>query len=488
MKSQIKSIQLLYSRPFFNKYFFHSKMKPLLWGLILIIAVPFILKPTISDFLINASLKEKILIVILESLIFGILKSMNELKQQMYGDPLLKLSFLAAVRPRAIILGQMLAKTPFYLWGAFIITIPLTFGYSFPEVIYTGFLLFVISFILQNLVDVFSRFMMILVMKYMPGITKFFYVFSIIGNLLGIGLLIWALLSFESLNKEQWDVIANWTQSFSLIFLTLFLITLLFLRKLEVNYFEGWLKLSENQKTLVTHTTNKLPIIVLSPTTTIMFKDIKVIWGNVVTKIRWGQWIVLLMVSLVCLKKEFLPFYKEIGKYHYAIGLSFLITLFVFGEVVSSLYQQEGKNRSLYAITGVSPFSALLGKVGVGLIYILLPVFIGILIFDLILRIGYSGSHYFLIFILSLSSVFVQLGISSLEKPVIKTSKEGDQSSAAMMEQVPTSLLSVISLLVSFILFLVGWFFMFMDYDLFIYYLIVPSVFFSIWSGKLHRV
>lgn len=364
MSTQIKAICFLSIRPFLNRSLFHNPLKPLIWGMLIIISLPFIFQNDIDNILENATTLDKIAFLITESIILGMLKSFNDLPKEMYSRKLITSLFISGVSPYQIIIGQWLSRFLMYAVFAFIIAIPFTHGYSIGTRILYGFLFFVISFSIEVLVNLIGRYIIVILMYYAPRVIRLMVVFATIVNFAVVIAIVYSLFHLDSITVDVWTYITKLALYCSVLMGVITVLSLLFTKKIGDFYYEGWLKFSaakeKNRKA-----TNERTVLfqVNDSRSAIIMKDFVVLWNQTMTKARLVIWLVGSVVVGVLAKIGILNSVL-IGKNlnHYIMAFSIIFVILMLGELITYLYQQEGMSYNIYAITETRGFDIYIAK------------------------------------------------------------------------------------------------------------------------------
>ncbi|GEM_PF-3243887 len=479
----IKSIYFFYSKPFFNKYYTHNRGKALIWALLVGLALPIAFTSQFGNLFSHATLATKIWVIVVESLLLSALRVMNEGMEQMYADRKLVLFHSAGIPSSQIIFGQWLSRFWFYVWSSVVIMIPLTAGLPWQDKLTSGVLLFGASLLVEVVFDLFSRYLLILCMYYIPQVTKYFFGFSTLGFLAVFGLLVWAVLGMDTISAEAWrrfEQLATYTGA---AVFAVFAVLLLMNRHMNRLYYQSWLKFTENERSSATQNSSRLSELIRGPKDAILVKDLMLLQKNLMTKIRAGLWLAGIIAAVVLVKFNVLDAYVTTEIQPFAIFAFALVwTMLIFGEIISTLYQQEGQNYVLYyaaAIKGREVFSA---KLNLAIMLAVIPSAVGYAAAALMLQIegGILLLHLSWIIYVSCIAVIVQLGIAALDRKSRqgKNLSETSKDQSVVMEQMPRSLLPILSnlagLVVAAFSLLLLWFDV--HYALILLLLLLPAV------------
>lgn len=445
----LKAIYFFYSKPFFNKYYTHSRVKLLIWAVVIGLAFPFIFSSQFGNIFHHATLTTKIMVVIVECMLLSALRTMNEGLGQMYGDRNLIIFHSAGIAASNIILGQWLARIWSYIWSSIVITIPLTAGLPVSDKVTNGIVLFVVSLAVEMGFDLLYRYLLIVAMRYFPSLTKYFFGLSTLGFIGVFALLIYAITSLEIISAEAWQRFVQITTYVSLVCLALLLLLLYLQRKLNNMYSHSWLHFIENERTAAVKD-SKISEFIRSAKEAILVKDLILTNKNIIMKVRIGMWVAGMIAGVALTKFHVLDSFvneSQTPTYLFAFVLGF--TLLIFGEVISTLYQQEGQNYILYyaaAIPGKVIFSA---KLNLAILLLVVPAVAGYIIAALLLQI--TGSRLLMdalwMVFFSSAAAIVQLGIAALDKKSRhgRNLSETNKDQNAIMEQVPRSPIPILS-------------------------------------------
>ncbi len=421
----------------------------LVWFILLGLAVPIYFSEKFGAIFLEANLSKKVMFIVAESLLVGLLRGLNDLPSQMYLQKNLMFFHSSGISNLQIIIGQWLSRAPLYVWAAVILTIPLTSGLSIPDKIMTGLLLFIIGFVAEMTVDLVSRYLMILTMYYMPSIVKAFVGIATFGFLALFGFIIWVLTSLDAVSADFWNQFERTMFVIAGISGVGIIILLLLTKKMGELYYESWLQSVENEK-VVLDKDSGISHLISHPRNAVMIKDWILILKNSVTKARIAIWIIGMGVAAVLVNMKVLDsFLTEQNKPFYVFGFVIVFTFLAFGEIVSSLYQQEKQNYLLYFVTGTKGQHIFMAKCLTSLLLVFIPVMIGYPVLGLLLRIDITTITTTLIWcaFASLGAILLQLGIATLDRKggqgIMIIGKEED--SDGMLEQVPQTAIPILS-------------------------------------------
>lgn len=446
----IKSIYFFYSKPFFNKYYTHNRGKALIWMLLVGLAVPIAFSSQFGNLLSHATLATKIWVIVVESLLLSALRVMNEGLEQMYADRKLVIFHAAGIPSSRIIVGQWLSRFWFYVWSSVVIMIPLTAGLPWQEKLISGLVLFGASLLVEIVFDLLCRYLLIICMYFIPQVTKYFFGFSTLGFLAVFGLLVWAILGMDTISAEAWQRFEQVATYAGAVGFAVFAVLLLMNRQMNRLYYRSWLHFTENERSSAAQTSSRLSELIRGPKDAILVKDLMLLQKNLMTKIRAVLWLAGVIAVVALMKFNVLEAYIAAEYQPFSIFAFVLVwTMLIFGEIISTLYQQEGQNYVLYyaaAVPGSAVFSA---KLNLAFLLAVLPSAAGYAVAALTLQVEGKVllAHLSWTAYVSCIAVIIQLGIAALDKKSRqgKNLSEAPKEQSVVMEQMPRSPLPILS-------------------------------------------
>ncbi|PEF73172.1 hypothetical protein CON94_22760 [Bacillus pseudomycoides] len=464
MSTQVKAICFLSIRPFLNRSLFHNPLKPLIWGMLIIISLPFVFQNDIDNILENATTLDKIAFLITESIILGMLKSFNDLPKEMYSRKLITSLFISGVSPYQIIIGQWLSRSLMYAAFAFIISIPFTHGYSIGTRILYGFLFFIISFSIEMLVNLIGRYIIVILMYYAPRVVRLMVVFATIINFAVVIAIVYGLFHLGSITVEVWAYINKLALYCSVLMGIITVLSLLFTKKIGDFYYEGWLKFStakEKNREVINERT--VLFQVKDSRSAIIMKDFVILWNQNMTKARIVIWLMGSVVVGVLAKVGILDsLLMERNLNHYIMAFSVIFVILMLGELITYLYQQEGISYNIYVITETRGVDIYIAKVVNAILFFIVPMvvtYIGLAAF-----LNTNGSTIVFstlnILVIGFCTLFIQLSFSALARAktnsVFMTNSDTDDNVDSVIEQTPKGIWFVSAVFIGLISGVIG--------------------------------
>lgn len=452
MWKQIQGIGFFYTRPLVNKFILHSKTKWLIYAVLASVLLAGYMSDFFGDILRNANWGTRLMLIITECIFVGLLRGMNTLPQQMYGDRLLTLFHVSGISPVRMILGQSISSLPMYAWSSLMVSIPLTIGYSITLRLLYGCVFIFISMIMIWLTDILSRFLLIITMKHIPSVAKTFAGISTAAYAVLIGLLIWCLVSIDSISGETWDKLVIYLCAFAILFVLALLVLLMFAERIGQHYYESWLNYLESEQRGQRNEEQTLSTLVHNAYDAIVLKDITLLFRNPLTRIRLGLWLIAIIAgAFITRYGVFDSFINSNNLTGYSLLFVTLLSSLIFGEVVSTLYQMEGQNYILYYVTAVKGKTIFGAKLFVASLLLVVPSILGFWIIAVILQLPFVDCFIGggLAFIISFGSIIVQLTLASMDRTWTKgTNLQEGSVEEKMLEQSPRKPIPIISAIV----------------------------------------
>ncbi|WP_149096539.1 hypothetical protein [Paenibacillus terrae] len=449
MWRQVQGISLFYIKPLLNRFIVHSRSKWIIYAGILSVLLSIYASVFFGGILQNADWKARLMLIVTECIFVGLLRGMNTLPHQMYGDRLLTLFHVSGISPMRIIIGQSASSLPLYTWSSIMVAIPLTVGYSVGERIGYGLIFLCISLTMIWITDLVCRFLFVITMRYIPTVAKSFSGISSVAYILLVSLLVWVLVEVETVTSETWMHLTDGMLVFLAMFVVLLFVLMLNIRRVGCHYYESWLRYVESQQQDGHKEEEGFSGIIKTAFDAIVYKDLITLIRNPLTKIRISLWFIGITGGSLALRLGWLhSVVNTDNEADYVLAFVTLLSGILFGEVVSALYQIEEQNYILYYAAAIKGQTIYRAKLLTAVLLLVASTVIGYLLASVILQLPASEwiVGVALAFSFSVGSTVVQLTIAAMGKKGSqdRSLKEGSDEEK-MLEQSPRKLASMVS-------------------------------------------